>query len=330
VLHSVAAQDEQDLAIKLAQALKGHSVSEDAEARRQAAEREMDQAKTAVKHKREEIKRQRLRGVERQEAIEREVGPLERDYQEKRARWVEALRDAVPRPELALGKHIADAGPEDYRELARSLLDASDPASREALDFLAAFGSDACARENRGKPALDPTLFQFTTGSGHQYFLQDVRQLTEKVSPEAVFEVLFRPWTYRDEGLSLRWDPIEDRRYALSDRDPSGEKARTVWMANLLAYRALALFPTAPRGRRLGVAGWIRNSELEAFSWPLWEYPAALDTVRSVIQLADLAEDRPDTTRLRARGIAAVYRARRIEVGQGNNKKINFAPARQL
>jgi hypothetical protein len=130
----------------------------------------------------------------------------------------------------------------------------------------------------------------------------------------------------------MRWDPLEDRRYALLDRDPtaSGNKPRTVWMANLLAYRALALLPTAPTSRGLGAAGWIERGDSQAFTWPLWQYPATLDTVRSLVQLAEWAEEDPDTSPLRARGIVAVYRAQRIEVGAGSNRKINFAPARQV
>ena len=72
----------------------------------------------------------------------------------------------------------------------------------------------------------------------------------------------------------MRWDPAEDRRYALLDRDPTatGNKPRTVWIANLLAYHALAWFPSAPTARGLLTTGWDRSGE--AFTWPLWQVPA--------------------------------------------------------
>src|SRR5206468_11895818 len=97
----------------------------------------------------------------------------------------------------------------------------------------------------------------------------------------AIGEALFEPWGYRDEKLTMRWDPLDDRRYALMDRDPtaSDNKSTTVWMANLLAYRALAFFPCAPGGRGLDAAGWNGDAELHQFTWPLWERPLSRDTI---------------------------------------------------
>lgn len=126
----------------------------------------------------------------------------------------------------------------------------------------------------------------------------------------------------------MRWDPIEDRRYALMDRDPSENSPRTMWMANLLAYRALSLFPAAAAGRRLVAAGW--DAEGRAFTWPIWEHPLDVDGVRSLVQLRELIEERPDRAALRARGIVAAYRAHRVEVGTGANRKVNFSPARRV
>jgi hypothetical protein len=130
----------------------------------------------------------------------------------------------------------------------------------------------------------------------------------------------------------MRWDPIDDRRYALMDRDPtaSDNKSRSVWMANLLAYRGLVLFPSAARGSRLQVTGWREGDQEQTFTWPIWEFAATFDTVRSLLQLHELTAERPDRGLLRARGIADVFRARRIKVGAGANCKLNFSPARSV
>jgi hypothetical protein len=193
------------------------------------------------------------------------------------------------------------------------------------VDLLAAFGSDACVKETGAIAAMP---FCFITGSGHQYFLDTVRQLMEVVSPERVKATLFEAWDYMDEKLSMRWDPMEDRRYALMDRDPtaSDNKSSTMWMANLLAYRALAAFPSAPGKRGLETTGW--NDD--AFTWPIWEPAAAPDTIRSLLVLGELLAVKPDHESLRARGLAAAFRARRIEVGTPPLNKINFSPARGL
>ncbi len=326
VLDGLAHADEVALCGALAGTLREHSVSEADAKRLTEAQKAMETLGTALKKKREDLRRRKLRGAEREEAIEREVRPLEAELERARERWIEARTRAVPRPELALGKRIEDATGEEYRDLARRLLAEGVP-PREVLDLLAALWSDACV-DDGGR--LEPTPFEFTKGSGHQSFLEDVRKLIGQVAPERIQETLFQPWRYRDPGLSLRWDPAEDRRYALLDRNPSADGARTVWMANLLAYHALALFPASPCVGGLSVPGWREDGDRLTFSWPLWEHPADLDTVRSLLAMAELTLPRPDAASLRARGIAAVYRAERIEVGDGTNRKINFAQARAI
>lgn len=306
----------------VAYALRGAQVTGADDEQRKEAEEAFQQARTAVKKKNEEIKKRGLRGKEREAAIEAEVRPLEKEQEEKRKAWLDALKKAVPRPELALGSRI-DCMPDEYREHACNF---RAEAKREALDFLAAFGSDAC-REEKGR-AIKATPFCFIRGSGHQEFLETVSKLHEKVDPKRVRQVLFEPWTYRDPGLSMRWDPHEDRRYALLDVKPADEGVSTVWMANLLAYRGLVLFPCAPTRSGLATTAWTLVEE-EVFTWPIWEFPASSEVVRTMLQLRELSEAYPDAALLRARGIATVFRARRTRFPRtGASYKWSFSPAR--
>jgi hypothetical protein len=312
----------------VAGALRGAPVSPEAERRREETQKACEAAKRALARKQKELKaRGRISREERARWNQMEVAPLRAEYDERRLEWLQALPDAVPRPELALGKRL-DCTDSEFRERTSALLVGAGMASREALDLLAAFGSDACLQKGG---SLEPTPFQFISGSGHQFFLETVTQLMANVSPERVRAALFEPWTYPDEKLSMRWDPQEDRRYALMDRDPtaSDNKSRTVWMANLLAYRALALFPSAPTRRGLSVAGWSEDGA--AFTWPIWESAAPLATIRSLLQLRELTREAVDSSTLRARGVSAAYRARRIRVPpSGANFKVNFTPARAV
>ncbi|HSW09324.1 MAG TPA: hypothetical protein VLK32_00255 [Bacillota bacterium] len=324
VLEDVSSFDEDGVAGVIAEAVRGRKVSPDAEASRDAAGRTWRSAKDYLKKKRADIKGQRLSRAERAEIWDREVRPAEEQERSKRQAYIQALQDAVPRAELALGNRINDGTRDDYRRLAERLLYAGDHFNRDELDLLVALGNDACV----DKQMLEPTPFQFTRGSGHQNFLGDVRQLLAEVTTKRVREVLFQPWTYRDEGLSLRWDPFEDRRYALLAQDPSDEGARTVWMGNVLAYRGLGLFSTVPARGGLAAAGW--SYQKDQFSWPIWEFPATLDMVRTLVQLREVTDQNPDGRALGGRGIVAVYRAQRITVGSGANTKVNFTPARQV
>lgn len=323
-----------DLAGVLAQVLAGCAVTDEAEAKRAQAEKRLADIKKRIKDKKKEIKQRGLRGKSKKETEQAELAPLERERDEAHQAFLRALRDAVPRPELALGANI-DTDADGLRAVAEPILNEADHQSREPLDMLAAFASDACLHSSPNKSKegkLAPTPFSFIFGGGHQDFLGTARQLMGRVAPEKIAATLFEPWKYVDEGLSMRWDPVEDRRYALLDRDPtaSDNKPRTVWMANLLAYHALALFPSVPTGKRLLTTGWGRQNAEDVFTWPLWTCPLTVDTVRSLMLLTELYEERPDREVLRAREIGAVFRARRIRVGEGANSKINFSQAREV
>jgi hypothetical protein len=324
VLAGVPTAGEEQLSRLVANALTGSVVSTDDERRCANAKRTMLAARRALATKTKELRRGRRGRHEPHGLRERTLRPFENNYRDARQHWLQTLRRAVSYPELALGTRI-DCTPDEYRDRVTGMLRGATCGSRGALDLLAAFGSDGCRRKDG---VIEPTPFCFITGSGHQDFLNTVQELIGKVTPARVREVLFRPWAYRDVGLSMRWDPVEDKRYALLDADPGDAGARTVWMANLLAYRALALFPAVPTGGGLGTTGWNRASGSRAFSWPLWQYPASLDSTRSLLQLTELTREHPDARHLRARGVAAVYRSQRIEIGARGKQKVNFTPAR--
>jgi CRISPR-associated endonuclease/helicase Cas3 len=326
VLSGVATENQHTLCTLLADALRGRPVANDEDENRRQAQEEFDAAKKAVAKKLNEIKRRRLRGSERRAVFEAEVQHLEEERDRKRREWLRKLRGAVPRLELAIGKHL-DCTADEYRQYATNFLQETEGfTDREALDFLAAFGSDACLLQKSER--IEPTPFCFIKGSGHQYFLETVAQLMEKVSPEFIHATLFEPWTYPNEKLSMRWDPLEDRRYALMDRDPtaSNNRTRTMWMANLLAYRALVLFPSTPRKKGLATTAWDQIAGDSSFTWPIWEQRADLDSIRSLILLSDLRTSDPKRTVLRSRGISAAFRSRRIQT----RKYINFSRAREV
>lgn len=323
---------EDAVASVVAEALRGNEVPEKAERERKEAQKRYDAAKKAVQDKRKDLKERGLRGNERRTAVEAELVPLQLEEERRRTERQAALRQAVLRPELAIGKQL-DCSLNEFRELVGGLLNEAGLEQREPLDFLAAFASDAVLHESdtkRAKSILASTPFCFISGSGQQYFLDTVRQLMAEVNEDRVRSVLFEPWLYRDKKLSMRWDPFEDRRYALMDHDPSDDASRTVWMANLLAYRGLVLFPSMPQRRRLATTAWRNVDGETAFTWPIWTDPARPETIRSLLLLPELSGEKPDHASLHLRGVVAAFRSRRIKVGSGTNYKVNFSPARSI
>jgi hypothetical protein len=216
--------------------------------------------------------------------------------------------------------------PDDFRELVVEAAKAASRDDRLWADFAAAFGSEATPDPTGSRTTIQDTALRTMSGAGHQHFLQTMRHVLATVTPEHVHKALFTPWAYDDplEKSTLRWDPTDDVRYALRWRNPSGDPERkkrgSMLGANALAVHALALLPTAPAaGGRLATTGFSRFGRQVAWTWPIWEPPAPLPVVRSLLTLRELQTPSPPRADLARRGIAEVYRSRRITTGKFRN-----------
>lgn len=179
----------------------------------------------------------------------------------------------------------------------------------ETAAYAAAFGTDVALD---GKGNTKPTAFHFT--AANQQFLGTVEQVRASLTREWIEESLFHGGAAR-RGSNLRWDPGAERNWALMAANPVGEGTQVDAPLEWLAFRALPLFPTFPRGARVVTTAVTGRGNAMAFSWPLWDAPASLGTVRSLLQLS---WERP------ARGVFAVCASgiRRTSQGFGN-----FGPA---
>ena len=212
---------------------------------------------------------------------------------------------------------------EEFRKVAQSAYNAANLTDRHYADFIAAFGCDSLPISAKDSHIQD-TALRTMSGAGHQHFIGSMRELVENTEPDHLHASLFEPWQYSDPKPSLRWDPLDDRRYALRWKRPSGDPVRTMRGANRLAVEALPLFPTAPRGRHLHTTGFSqRRGEGVLFSWPIWEGALSIEVVRSLLSLAELQKPSPDRKSLLALGVVEIYRSQRIT----EDKFRNFTPA---
>lgn len=192
-----------------------------------------------------------------------------------------------------------------------------------SIAFLAAFGS-ALATNEQGD--IEDTALRTMSGAGHQHFLKTMNDLATMTTQKQIHSALFETWLYPEEKVGLRWDPTEDKRYALAWKNPSSDTTMTQRGANRLAIEALPLLPTAPVGNHLETTAFTgHKSNNTFFTWPIWDAPVSLDAGRSLLALRDLqTSDSPET--LHSRGIVAVFRSQRITTG----KFRNFTPAVQV
>lgn len=239
--------------------------------------------------------------------------------------------DGEPPGRDVLGEDLS-VPPATFRAFALRAARSAAPWNRRESDFALAFGCEAT--QERGK--IQDTALRTMSGAGHQHFLGSMAELARLCKREDIEAALFRHWEYRDDRPSMRWDPVDDRRYAYRADDPAKSRAhpiRTVRGANRLAIEAMPVFPTAPRGGRLATAGFIRIERTQAgergrwlIRWPVWDAPITAPVVRSLMTLPDIMAESVDVVRLGRIGIVEVYQAERLTEKQFRN----FTPARAL
>ena len=212
--------------------------------------------------------------------------------------------------------------PKDFRAKAQEACQSATPHDRNYADFVASFGSESVvARDN----TIQDTAFRTMSGVGNQHFLKFMRELAKKTKSQHLRTSLFEQWRYSDKRPSLRWDPMDDRRYALRWDKPVSGTVRTMRGANRLAVEALPLFPTAHKGAKLHTTGFLLHRRNTFLTWPIWEAPLNVDVVRSLLSLSQLQSTQPDRSILQSIGVKEVYRSQRITADRYRNFTTSFS-----
>jgi hypothetical protein len=224
--------------------------------------------------------------------------------------------------ELADQKTPSDFTATSFAELARRV-------DRTGADILAGL---ACHVGEDLDSATESSLCA-ANGASHQCLILSMRDVLALVDTEHLDSALFALWSRSYEvpgaarkklGLgqrnpTLRLDPADERPYALRLTNPTTTKDFTTELgAQALAIPAFSLLPVLPRARPLTVSS-RRSSRRVTFSWCLWEVPATLATVRSLIYAGP-----KDATALRARGVFSAFCVDRVAGAKG---KLSFSPA---
>lgn len=188
-----------------------------------------------------------------------------------------------------------------------------------------------------------PTPFCAMFGQGHQHFLSRLADVPAGVLPKAMAKrksppdlnapamiaaALFAPWTREDETDGFRWDPMEDRRYALRFENPSTDAGRTQHGANRLAAIGLPALPGAAVQRRRGIRFLNVATEVEGgvltITWPIWTPPASLAAIQALLAHPYL-QSGPEGA-LRHLGVIERRQARRV----ANGKFMSFTRAERV
>ena len=128
------------------------------------------------------------------------------------------------------------------------------------------------------------TRLDFT--AANQAFIAMLRGIKSACRVEDLLETLFVGPHYKPLGMSMRWDPLDEKRqYAVMDVNPApqAQNALTDLGANFLAIEALPLFPLVPDARASQPCFTDSPGGLGCLQWALWHAPVSFDAARSFL-----------------------------------------------
>ncbi|MFO0825917.1 MAG: CRISPR-associated endonuclease Cas3'' [Gemmataceae bacterium] len=202
---------------------------------------------------------------------------------------------------------------------------------REFADFLAAYTDPLVTIQggpNAGK--TKPTEFYFI--AGQQRLLKQARVIAEATTVSHLAKAVFSLWIYDDplDGLSLRWDPLDDLRYAIRFSNPSKDKSKakrgSVLGANRLAFEAIPFFPCFSKGEKIVTTGFTNFKRRPFFTWPVWTAawgPASVRSSLTSLQPHRLGAEKQQIVPRDQLGIEAWFQCEKV----ANSDYSNFATA---
>jgi len=153
------------------------------------------------------------------------------------------------------------------------------------------------------------------------YYLGNLESVVANTKSDHIDRTIVNHWDYRDAmaNQSLRLDHGDDRRHAYQwhapTSDPARQKTGCMLGANRLAIESFPLFPCIPtKGGSTAIGFQCYSKTMVWISWPVWEYPCSLAVICSLLNLKQLHEEKPPMDYLRAMGISAVLRSRRLPI----------------
>ena len=248
----------------------------------------------------------KFRYVKQEKQGPKAVGGLKAPLSVVRA-WVRALRDQKDEASLAYGAALFC---QDVTELNKK------PATEEGHRT----AGIAVDTEIGMEFTVERSFLDLT--SRNAQFLEQVEIIRDYLTLERILHALRTGNVDYDSPRTLDWDPAADTPGAIYTGFRRGYLPVHEW----LGFRALCLFPVAGSGSKVRMTACTGRRLDGEFTWPLWERPASVDAIRSLLGHPDLSRLRAEERR--AFGISEL-------LGAGLTKKADgytgtFAPGRPV
>jgi len=219
-----------------------------------------------------------------------------------------------------------------YRSFCQTTAAQGVPDDRTRVDAAAAFCADGCVEIDHKISRAQRTPFDFT--AGQQSLLNMMATVVSQTDEAAIHRTLFKGPDYDATAMSLRWDPLnEKRQYALQAIDPTktGRNENPILAdrgTNRLAMVGVLMLPLIPTGNRAAPPGFTDDRNRPYWAWPIWEPSISRDVASGLLSVFAREHRSPNGRQLlRDRGVIQVYRS---WITQPSGRYRCFTPAEAI
>jgi hypothetical protein len=198
---------------------------------------------------------------------------------------------------------------------------------RHHIDLLASFGVECFVDKDGTFEKTDLCMVRAGDSAG-QGMTAYGKRIIETIQPQQLQRTLEGTWLNSDDQCALRWDPGEDKPYAVQWRNPSKIGALSEKGANCLALFGMVCFPVVPvKGEAQTTGFGLKAAKQSSFTWPMWNRPINLEVMKSLLTWSVLKDEQPDRAELASIGVAAAYRCNRVMT---STCYANFTPSQRV
>lgn len=211
-----------------------------------------------------------------------------------------------------------------WRQNANDSVRISSHLNRQKTDNIASFGASCFAKGDDDFEKTELCMVRAGDSAG-QGLTSYGKRIIETILPEKLRQAIEKDWLYSDDQCALRWDPSEDKPYAVQWRNPSKIGALSEKGANCLALFGMVCFPVIPVKNHVETTGFgLKKPKQSSLTWPIWRNPINLNVALSLLSLSALQREQPNKLELASLGIAAAYRCNRVMT---STYYANFTPS---
>ena len=177
--------------------------------------------------------------------------------------------------------NIIKYSPNEFHDMAITVIDSPNLYNNHQEDYFAAFASDGNLKDG----FVARTALSMTNGGHGLCLLKDFKRLLPLFNIPIIESSLLLGNPILSDTSKLNWSPADYNNNALRSTSQEEKTNKTDTVMYAVAFLGLPAFPCMPGNRELLTTGIVLSITSEPnFSWPIWETPISIQIILSLLK----------------------------------------------